>query len=172
MYNIWRLHRPQSTRLLCPWNSPGKNTGMGCHFLLQGIFPTQGSNQGLLCLLYLQEGSLPLVPPGKSKPGVSNPFLPLRQRACNLGWSPETASATVNGPRNEHYSKIGGPFNPREKAYLFLTLVPDLEVLLFSHYFKSSDFLSILPINPFVVLAVVQFSLSPFLLLTREGKTP
>ena len=29
---------------LCPWNSPGKNTGVGCHFLLQGIFPTQGSN--------------------------------------------------------------------------------------------------------------------------------
>ena len=34
-------------RLLSPWNSPGKNTGVGCHFLLQGIFPTQGSN---LCL--------------------------------------------------------------------------------------------------------------------------
>ena len=34
-------------RLLCPWNSPGKNTGVGCHFLLQGIFPTQGSNPGL-----------------------------------------------------------------------------------------------------------------------------
>ena len=27
-------------RLLCPWDSPGKNTGVGCHFLLQGIFPT------------------------------------------------------------------------------------------------------------------------------------
>ena len=35
-------------RLLCPWDSPGKNTGVGCHFLLQGIFPTQGSNLGLL----------------------------------------------------------------------------------------------------------------------------
>ena len=32
---------------LCPWNSPGQNTGVGCHFLLQGIFPTQGSNLGL-----------------------------------------------------------------------------------------------------------------------------
>jgi len=36
------------TRLLCPWDSPGKNTGVGCHFLLQGMFPTQGSNPGLL----------------------------------------------------------------------------------------------------------------------------
>ena len=31
-------------RPLCPWDSPGKNTGVGCHSLLQGIFPTQGSN--------------------------------------------------------------------------------------------------------------------------------
>ena len=28
-------HRQQPTRLLCPWDSPGKNTGVGCHFLLQ-----------------------------------------------------------------------------------------------------------------------------------------
>ena len=35
------------TRLLCPWDSLGKNTGMGCHFRLQGIFPTQGLNPGL-----------------------------------------------------------------------------------------------------------------------------
>ena len=34
--------------LLYPWNSPGKNTGVGHHSLLQGIFPTQGSNLGLL----------------------------------------------------------------------------------------------------------------------------
>ena len=37
----------QSTRLLCSWDSPGKNTGVGCHSLLQRIFPTQGSNPGL-----------------------------------------------------------------------------------------------------------------------------
>ena len=35
-------------RLLCPWGSPGKNTGVDCHSLLQRIFPTQGSNPGLL----------------------------------------------------------------------------------------------------------------------------
>ena len=32
----------------CPWDSPGKDTGAGCHALLQGIFPTQGSNPGLM----------------------------------------------------------------------------------------------------------------------------
>ena len=37
-----------TTRLLCLWTSPGKNTGVGTHFLLQGIFPIQGSNPGLL----------------------------------------------------------------------------------------------------------------------------
>ena len=38
----------QPARLLRPWGSPGKNTGVGCHSLLQGIFPTQKSNPGLL----------------------------------------------------------------------------------------------------------------------------
>ena len=38
-------------RLLCPWDSPGKNTGVGYHTLLQRIFPTQGPNPFILCLL-------------------------------------------------------------------------------------------------------------------------
>ena len=38
---------PMDTRLLCPWDLLGKSTGVGCHFLLQGIFLTQGSNPGL-----------------------------------------------------------------------------------------------------------------------------
>ena len=46
-----------STSLLCPWDSPGKNTGVGCHALLQGIFPTQGLNP---CLLHWQKDSLPM----------------------------------------------------------------------------------------------------------------
>ena len=37
----------EPARLLCPWDSPGKNTGVGCHALLQGVLPTQGSNPGL-----------------------------------------------------------------------------------------------------------------------------
>ena len=48
------------TRLLYPWDFPGKNTGMGCHFLLQGIFPTQESNLSLWCLLHWQADALPL----------------------------------------------------------------------------------------------------------------
>jgi len=54
------------TRLLCLWGFPCKSTGLGCLFLLQGIFPTQGSNPGLphyrqmLCPLSHQ-GSLELT---------------------------------------------------------------------------------------------------------------
>ena len=42
-----RHHGLQPTRLLCPWDSPGKNARVCCHAFLQGIFPTQGSNPGL-----------------------------------------------------------------------------------------------------------------------------
>ena len=53
-----RPHGLKPTRLLCPWDSPDKNTGVGCHALLQGIFPTQGSNPHLLWLLCWQVDSL------------------------------------------------------------------------------------------------------------------
>ena len=48
--SLWP-YRPQPSRLLRPWDYPGKNTGVGCHVLLQGIFPTQGSNSCLPHLL-------------------------------------------------------------------------------------------------------------------------
>ena len=41
-------HEPWPAKFLCPWDFPGKNTGVGCHFLLQGIFPIQRSNSSLL----------------------------------------------------------------------------------------------------------------------------
>ena len=43
------------TRLLCPWDSPGQNTGGGCHALLQKISPTQGWNPRLLHLLHCRQ---------------------------------------------------------------------------------------------------------------------
>ena len=44
-------------QVLCARNFPGKNTGVGCHFLLQGIFPAQGSNPCLLHLLHWQDST-------------------------------------------------------------------------------------------------------------------
>ena len=61
MSDSLRPHGLQPTRLLCPWNSPAKNTGAGCHALPQGIFWTQGLK---LRLLYWQVETLPLSHPG------------------------------------------------------------------------------------------------------------
>ena len=52
---------------LCSWNFLGKNTGVVCCALLQGIFPIQWSNPHLLGLLLWQAGSLPLAWPGKPR---------------------------------------------------------------------------------------------------------
>ena len=49
----------QPTRLLCPWDLPGKNTGMSHHSLFQGIFPTQESNQCLLHCSWATREALP-----------------------------------------------------------------------------------------------------------------
>ena len=56
--------------LLCPWHSPGTDTPVGCHFLLQRISPTQGWNLHLSHLLHWQVGSLPPAPPGKPSKDV------------------------------------------------------------------------------------------------------
>ena len=53
--------------LLLSWDFPGKNTGVACHFLLQGILPSQRLNPHLLRPLYWQADSLPLAPPGKPR---------------------------------------------------------------------------------------------------------
>ena len=73
-------------RLLCPWDSPSKNTGVGCHFLFEGIFPTQGLN---LRLLFWQADSLPLShmkSPCRPLQSQSNCFLHVTSLLVNLGW--------------------------------------------------------------------------------------
>jgi len=59
---LWTIACPTP----CPWDSPDKHAGVGCHALLQGIFPTQGLNPWLLCFLHWQEISLWLAPHGKT----------------------------------------------------------------------------------------------------------
>ena len=65
----------QPARLLCPWNFPGKNTGVGCRFLVQRIFPTQGLNPHLL---RWQAGSLPLSHQGSP---YCSPYAPHHLRS-------------------------------------------------------------------------------------------
>ena len=70
---LWTI----AARLLCPWDSPDKNTGVGCHAILQGIFLTQRSNPGLL---HWQTDSLPAEPPererSESRSSVSDSLQP------------------------------------------------------------------------------------------------
>ena len=61
-------HRLQPTRLLHPWDFPGKSTGVGCHFLLKGIFASQGLNPGLP---HCRQMLLPSEPGKSSIFGVS-----------------------------------------------------------------------------------------------------
>ena len=75
MWRKWNIHTLQmgdaksglqTTRILCPWNFPGMNIRVGCHFLLQGILPSQGQNlclasPALACRFFTTE------PPGKPK---------------------------------------------------------------------------------------------------------
>ena len=67
----------QPARLLCPWDFPGKNPRVGCHFLLQGIFPPQGLNAGLLYRLHWHADSLPLCQRS-----------PIRDEATGKLWKP------------------------------------------------------------------------------------
>ena len=69
----------EPARILCPWDSPGKNTGVGCHALLQRIFP-MGSNLCLLHLLHWQVDSL-LYTLKRGFPGQSDG----KESACNAG---------------------------------------------------------------------------------------
>ena len=65
---LLRPHGLQPSRLRCPCDFPAKNTGVGCHSLLQGIFLTQGSDP---CLLHWQADSLPLSHLGSPQPQLS-----------------------------------------------------------------------------------------------------
>ena len=96
MFDPLRLCGLQPARLLCPWDSPGKNTGAGCHSFLQGIFPAQGSNPRLL---HWRVDSLTLLVPvtmtlfGKKVPAA---VLKIRMSwgdHLGLGWAPNVMTA-------------------------------------------------------------------------------
>ena len=88
-------HRVYPARLLCPWDFPGKKTGVGCHFLLQGIFLMQGLNSHLLHCPFTDH------------------CLVVIKRACITQWSYEPRSA---GPpkTNGSYVSIGTRLHPRQ----------------------------------------------------------
>ena len=100
-------HGLHPARLLGPWDSPGKNTGVGCHSRLQGIFPNQGSNPSLLhCRQILYRLSHFTVWATKEVLSTSCPELPTWHPATNASlsfpttWCLETGF-TVTGKRTQ-----------------------------------------------------------------------
>ena len=101
-------------RLLCPWNSPSKNTAVGSQYLLQGIFPTQGLNPGLphfrQILYHLNQQQSPKVALGFLKKNPPNPLSFRRTLSPSEGsrsplFSIFTASQTEHIPaENSEYS--------------------------------------------------------------------
>ena len=68
---VWLFATPRTAALQAALSMElSKDTGVGCHFVLQGIVPTQGSNPSLLCLLHRQAGSSLLALPGKPRIGL------------------------------------------------------------------------------------------------------
>ena len=98
----------QPTRLLYPWDFPGKNTRVGCHAFLQGIFPTQGLNPCLLRLLHWQVGSLPLAPHGKPNnvymSMILSQFL-LASLSCIVSTSPFTISTYCSMAEKQNFTE-------------------------------------------------------------------
>ena len=97
---LW-LHGLEHPRLPCPWDSPGKNTGVGCHFFLQRIFPTQGLNLSLLNLLHWQAVSLP---PSHQGSPISDLVLFIFLLMCLLCFPPSLLS-TQKGPGTRRHSE-------------------------------------------------------------------
>ena len=106
---LLRPHRLLPARLLCPWGSPGKNTGVGCHFLLQGIFPTQGLNAHLL---HGQTDSLPLSHPHYHYHYTKHPLYktsPVRQiLVWSLTWCCIIiVTSSFRAPLIQHFISLG-----------------------------------------------------------------
>ena len=94
------------------WNFPGKNSGAGCHFLLQGIFLTQGLNPHLLYLLLLlhwQADSLPLALPGKSHNRLWLTLIPSIKRTIYSMFA--YLCLSLNFQRRLNFTKILCPFH-------------------------------------------------------------
>ena len=107
--NSLGTHGLWPTRFLCPWDSPGKNSGLGRHSLLQGIFPTQESNPGLPhCrqILYQVEEKSPISQRNSSAPGLPGatllPSAPVPPTRPIPTWAALTRHPSPLKPQHAH----------------------------------------------------------------------
>ena len=131
-----RPHGLQPTRLLCPWNSPVKNTGVSSHSLLQGIFPIQGSNlrlphcrQILYCLSCQGSPDIRCCCPEKElrKEEVSLYSSPLKKNLSSLG---QTHLPEMTPPISASDAYTGHPTNRpvfvfKKKFNIDIIIIPD-----------------------------------------------
>ena len=110
--SLSQLLRPQGlqpTRLLCPWDFPGKNSGVGCHFLLQAIFPTQESNPDLLHC---------------------------RRILYQLGYEGSHLLLNYKVKKKKERMILDPAEHPGENVEIFIRQVRELEFYLFNHWFS------------------------------------
>ena len=130
-----RLRGLYPARLLCPWTFPSNNTGVGCCFLLQGIFPTQGSNPHLLLLLHWEVNSLLTAPPHNWN-YLKNRFL---KYWGNIIWSQSSDCSSLKGKLQElkdylvsffhiHYHNAS---DSKMKIYFYILILLILILLFF-----------------------------------------
>ena len=113
MSNSVRPHRWQPIRLLCPWDSPGKNTGVGCHFVLQCMKVKSESEVAQLC------------------PTLVTPWTEAHQAPPSMGFSRESTRLGCHcflhcGGREMHqivHSLLGKTQKPRREDGNMLCLV-------------------------------------------------
>ena len=97
----------EPARLLCPWDSPGKDTGVSCHFLFQGIFPTQGSNQWV-------ESTSPVIPALADRFFTNKPpgkpagpcWLPLKMMTFENNFDIIHSQLSSTGPQSVSHSAV------------------------------------------------------------------
>ena len=143
MSNSVRPHRGQPTRLPCPWDSPGKTTGVGCHFLLQCMKVKSESEVALSCPTV--SNPMDCSPPGSSVHGIS------QERALERG---AIAFSTIASPKSLYYT-IQLDW---KKEYFLLTWDCTLIILL-------SDTLILFSLKLWIVflLALISVIMSSFL---------
>ena len=137
MSDFLRPYRLLPTKFLGPRDSPGKSTGVGCHFLLQGIFPTQGLN---LCLLH----SLPLshlgIPVVKVKVKLlsrirlfANPWTVAYQASPSMGFSRQEYWSGLPFP--SPYSEVKGWFFSLKSQYRMPTFAISINIKWYFNFF-------------------------------------
>ena len=117
MSNSVRPHRRRPTRLPRPWDSPGKNTGVGCHFLLQCMRVKSESEVTQLC----PTPSDPMDCSQKAPPSVGFSRqeywsgVPLPSSKRNLA---QSHNSVIPDKNNNCFMSLGKSLNPNDLSYI------------------------------------------------------